>query len=151
MNGNRAFRSFFNSKYIFKANNSNINSFNSFSNCMNNMYHQTMFKLITMSCIKSIQIQQLIRSNSISIVGDSLIDSKNSSINETALVQLIRSSQNIASLSLLRMLSGNFYIFNNYLNIYIRSDISTCMGVKPTNQSCLLAIRKLINSVCNLN
>lgn len=107
MNGNRAFRSFYNSKYIFKSNNLNINSFKSISNNMNNMFHQTMFKMIAISCIKSCQIKQLTNTTSAGIGGENLDEIKISSISETSLIQLIRSFPNVISLSLMRIVSGN--------------------------------------------
>ncbi len=133
MRGNRMFsKTFINSKFIFKTNNTNVNSFLAYTRCMNSIFHQTMFKLMTISSFKSNNLQQLMNASASPCITNNEKAFLSNIIKDHSFLQLIKLFSGVTEFGIFKYLSGNILINNLDQNLRRVSDV--CPGTMPTKQ-----------------
>lgn len=129
MRGNRMFKTFINSKSIFKTNNSNVNSFLAYSKCMNSLFHQNMFKIITISSYKNTNLQQLVNASGSPCITNEENTFLANCIKDYSFIQLLKVFSGLSNFGLFKFLAGKI-LFNN-LDQNLRRISDVCPGTRP--------------------
>jgi valyl-tRNA synthetase len=123
-------KTFLNSKLIFKTNNMKVNSFQAYSNFMNNVFHQTMFKIMTIGSFKSNNLQQLMNASGSPCITNIENSFLSNCIKDHSFMQLLKVFSGLSEFAVYKYLAGNIYINNLEQNLRRVSDV--CPGTKPT-------------------
>ena len=123
------FKTFINSKFIFKTNNSNVNSFLAYTKCMNSLFHQTMFKIITISSYKNANLQQLVNASGSPCITNDENTFLANCIKDYSFIQLLKVFSGLSNFGLFKFLAGKI-LFNN-LDQNLRRISDVCPGTRP--------------------
>ena len=130
MRGNRMFnKTFLNSKFIFKTNNMNVNSFLAYSRCMNSFFHQSMFKIMTISSFKNSNLQQIMNASGSPCINNSENTFLANCIKDHSFIQLLKVFSGLSEFGVYKYLAGKIIINNLDQNLRRVSDV--CPGTKP--------------------